>query len=285
MNSGHLSSYFTGVAAKRLSAVEVNPETSNQHEFNGVQGLKSIFGEQRITVDAHFIYFGDTARVPYGNKSKETIKKFSLEISQFLLDKNIKLLVVACNTASSYALDYLKERINIPIVGVVEPGVNAACAMTKNGKIGVIGTKGTISSMSYQNALKMRNNELKIFDRACPLFVPLVEEGWIDKKVSFMIAEEYLRDLKNSGIDTLILGCTHYPILKNVIAEVMGEKVSIVDSGTETAKIVSKMLESDDKSVGLGKNIFYVSDDTEKFKEFGIKFLEKNIDSVEKVVL
>ena len=259
---------------------------------SGIGGLTVTKEIIKHMPNEDIVYFGDTARVPYGNKSSETIQKFSLEIANFLLGKNIKILVIACNTASSYALEYLQKMIDIPIVGVIEPGAEAACKITKNNKIGVIGTKGTITSQSYHNTLKLINSELEIVNKACPLFVPLVEEGWIDKKVSYLVAEEYLAELKNNGIDTLILGCTHYPILKNVIAKVLGKKIQIVDSAVETAIKVKQILEEynllEQETLGmgysLGKYVFYVSDDAEKFREFGENILDRKIDKVEKVI-
>lgn len=260
---------------------------------SGIGGLTVAKEIIKYMPNEDIIYFGDTARVPYGNKSSDTIKKFSLEIANFLLTKNIKILVIACNTASSYALEYLQNMIDIPIIGVIQPGAEAARKITKNKKIGVIGTKGTIASKSYEENLKKMDAKLRIFNKACPLFVPLVEEGWVDKEVSYLVTNEYLSKLKRKGIDTLILGCTHYPILKNVIARVMGKKIQIVDSAVETAIKVKQtleeynLLETDTLGMGysLGKYVFYVSDDTEKFKEFGLSILERDIEKVERVVL
>jgi glutamate racemase len=255
---------------------------------SGIGGLTVTKEIIKLMPNENIVYFGDTARVPYGNKSSDTIKKFSLEITNFLLSKNIKILVIACNTASSYALAYLQTIINIPIIGVIEPGAETAFKITKNKKIGVIGTKGTIASMSYQNVLKSINPELEIINQACPLFVPLVEEGWIEKEVAYLVATEYLAVFKDSGIDTLILGCTHYPILKKVIAKVLGEKIQIVDSAIETAIKVQQTLKEknllENNNSEIGKYVFYVSDDAEKFKEFGLNILERNIDSVEKII-
>jgi glutamate racemase len=257
---------------------------------SGIGGLTVTKEIIKQLPNENIVYLGDTARVPYGNKSSDTIKKFSLEIANFLLQKNIKLLVIACNTASSFALSYLKQKINIPIIGVIEPGASAAAKITKNKKIGIIGTKGTINSQSYQNTLKKIDSSFQIFEKDCPLFVPLVEEGWIQKEVSYMIADEYLKNLKKHKIDTLILGCTHYPILKNVISTIMGNDVNIIDSAIETAKKVKEILEqklllANDSPSNSTNYEFYVSDDSEKFKEFAIKILDQNVKKVEKISL
>ncbi len=259
---------------------------------SGIGGLtvaKEIMAE---LPSENIVYFGDTARVPYGNKSRETIQKFSLQIANFLLTKNIKILVVACNTASSFALEFLKQNLKIPVIGVIEPGAAAAMKISKNFNIGVIGTKGTIQSLSYQNYLKSRDENVKVFAKACPLFVPLVEEGWTENEISSKIAEEYLRDLRDSKIDTLILGCTHYPILKNVIAKIMGSNVNIVDSARETAAATKreiKKLESLNAEIAQATDSkqyrFFVSDDKEKFEEFATKFFNSTISGKHKTYL
>jgi glutamate racemase len=263
----------------------INPIGIFDSGFGGLTVMKEII---RILPNEDIIYFGDTAHLPYGSKSKEAIKKFSLDIAKFLYKNKIKILVVACNTASSFALDYLKENLDIPVIGVVSPGVKAACKNTKVSRIGVIGTKGTINSNAYQNGLLKIDKTLKVFACACPLFVPLVEEGLTNSKITKDIVEMYLKSLKNKKIDTLILGCTHYPLLKQVIGKVIGKNVSVVDSAKETAKTVLSILVTNNIKTTSNKRPsykFYVSDDPSNFKKWGMKFLGKDIKSVEKINL
>lgn len=243
---------------------------------------------RRETPSEDIVYFGDTARVPYGTKSKETITKFSVENMKFLQNFDIKVAVVACNTASSLALDVLRERFSIPIIGVIEPGARRAIATTKNGRIGVIGTKATIGSGSYESCLKRLAPSVKVYSEACPLFVPLIEEGWLEGATVRDVARVYLEPLKSFRIDTLILGCTHYPLLAPVIQDVMGPEVRLVNSAEETAEEVKALLSED----GSGGNDadrrdavtrFYVSDEPENFRTLGERFLGTAIASVAKV--
>jgi glutamate racemase len=253
--------------------------------FGGLTVMKEIV---KILPNEDIIYFGDTAHLPYGSKSKESIQKFSIDIANFLVKNKIKLLVVACNTASSFALEYLKEKLNIPVIGVVNPGVRSACKNTQIQRIGVIGTRGTINSNAYQNALLKIDKTLQVFSCACPLFVPLVEEGLTNSKITKDIAELYLKSLKTRRIDTLILGCTHYPLLKQIIGKVMGKKVVVVDSAKETAKTVFSILVTNNIKNTSNKRPsykFYVSDDPSNFKKWGIKFLGKNIEDVKRIDL
>jgi len=204
---------------------------------SGVGGLTVLNALRAALPSADFLYLGDTARVPYGGKSKETIQRYSLECSEFLISSGAELLVVACNTASAYALDTLRESFPVPVVGVIEPGVEVALKVSKEKRIGIIGTKGTIQSMVYQNLLKSYGSE--VFAKACPLFVPLVEEGITEGKIVQDVIEYYLQELKGK-IDTLILGCTHYPLLKEPIKEFMGN-VNVVDSAEAVAQKVKEI--------------------------------------------
>ncbi len=209
---------------------------------SGIGGLTVLRAIGDRLPRERIIYFGDTARLPYGTKSKETITRFSREIVEFLMGKDPKMIVVACNTASAYSLGDLKNAVDIPVVGVIEPGARAAVRATRNRKVGVIGTRATIQSGAYLDAVQADDPGVKVFSKDCPLFVPLIEEGWMDQKVTQEIAEEYLKHLVECGVDTLILGCTHYPLLKKVIGRVMGRDVILVDSAEETALEVEHAL-------------------------------------------
>jgi glutamate racemase len=209
---------------------------------SGVGGLTVLHEIVKALPHEEEIYFGDTGRYPYGTKSAETITRFSLENVEFLAGRGIKLLVVACNSVSAVALDAIRARFPIPVIGVIEPGARAAAARTRSGRVGVIGTEATIASGAYSTALRALRPSLEMYVRACPLFVPLAEEGWIDGPIARQVAETYLASLARSGIDTLILGCTHYPLLTGVISYVMGDQVTLVSSAEECAKDVYKML-------------------------------------------
>ncbi len=209
---------------------------------SGVGGLTVLKEIVKALPQEDTIYLGDTARVPYGTKSPETVTRYAHQITSFLASRDIKLLVVACNTASAVALEPLKERFPMPIVGVIEPGARRAVSVTRTGKVGVIGTEGTIRSSAYAKAIKRMNPEIEVMTRACPLFVPLAEEGWVDNEVARITARTYLQGLRDEGVDTLVLGCTHYPLLKGIISEVMGEGVTLVDSAEETARTVAEIL-------------------------------------------
>src|SRR5256714_6483597 len=189
------------------------------------------------------IYFGDTARVPYGPKSPETVRRYSGEILAYLLRRGVKAVVVACNTSTAHALGSLKERARVPVVGVIEPGARAAVAATKTGTIGVIGTAGTIASGAYERAIKALRPDARVHGQACPLFVPLVEEGWVEHPAAELIAREYLEPLRRAQVDVLVLGCTHYPLLKPLLGRGMGPDVTLVDSAEETATAVARELE------------------------------------------
>ena len=243
---------------------------------SGVGGLTVAREIMNQLPNENIVYFGDTARVPYGSKSKETIITFSKQISQFLQTKNVKAIVIACNTASAFALEALKAETNIPIVDVIEPGARAAAETTKHNKIGVIGTVGTVNSGIYTEYLRRIKPEALVYSRACPLFCPLVEENWLYDSVTIEIAERYLSELKGYGVDTLVLGCTHYPLLRHTIQKVMGEHVQLVNPAYETALTLKKVLEMKDlekKEWKPNTHQFYVSDGAEKFRTFANSIL------------
>jgi len=254
---------------------------------SGVGGL-TVFSEVEKTLPREeIVYFGDTARVPYGTKSKETVTKFSVENIEFLMKHNVKLVLVACNTASSLSLEFLKRCFRVPIIGVIDPGAKNSVDRTRNNRIGVIGTSATISSGAYEKAIKKISSKMAVFSQDCPLFVPLVEEGWSYKSVTFEVASTYLNSLKKKNIDTLILGCTHYPLLKNVIRKVMGNKVSLVDSAGEVAKEAKSVLDAGglmNKKQGKKKHKFFVSDEPEHFIRLGERFLNRKMKRVKKAV-
>jgi len=228
---------------------------------SGVGGL-TVFKEiNKEFPKANIYYLGDTARVPYGNKSKETIIRYSIECANYLRNFNIDVLVIACNTASSHALNVLRDYLDIEVIGVIEPGVETALKYTKNKKIGVIGTQATIRSNSYKNKLLEADNTLEIYQKPCPLFVPLVEEGMIDNHIAEMVVKEYLDDLVAKGIDTLILGCTHYPLLKNTIQKLY-PNITIVDSSKATAQYLKRYF-SDFQEEGEKK--VFITDESQNF--------------------
>ncbi len=234
------------------------------------------------------IYLGDTARVPYGTRSAETVVRYSFENTRFLSSKNIKLLVVACNTASAVSLDAIRNRISIPVIGVIEPGAKAAVRATNNRRVGVIGTEATVRSSSYTKAIKAIDESIEVFGLSCPLFVPLVEEGWTQGPVATLVAREYLGDMNENEIDTVVLGCTHYPLLKEVIAGVMGEGVTLIDSAVETAheiKAALKVLGLNSEQNNSPMRKFYVTDSPERFLKVGESFLGQKIVHIEKTDL
>jgi glutamate racemase len=255
---------------------------------SGIGGLTVVKSVQQIMPNENIVYFGDTARVPYGSKSNETVIEYSLQAANFLLRKNIKLLVVACNTASSVALKELRKFLTIPVIGMIEPGAGTAIRESKKGIIGVIGTRATINNKAYSTEIKRLNPKVKVYEKACPLFVPLAEEGWLDHKVTELVAKEYLSEVKEKKIDTLVLGCTHYPILKEVIQKVVGKSVKLVDSGSPAAKLVEDYLNGRqlrNQSVHHGVSEFYVSDVPVKFKDVAERFLGTKVTHLHKVEL
>lgn len=257
---------------------------------SGLGGLTVVREIIKFLPNEDLIYLGDTARVPYGTRSKETIIKFSFEDANFLLKQNVKCIVIACNTASSQAGDILKKRLKIPVFEVITSAAKDAVSLTKNGKIGVIGTRGTIGSKAYQKKIKNLNSKLKVFANACPLFVSFIEEGETTGPALQLIAKKYLSGLKKQNIDTLILGCTHYPIIGEVIKqEVDSNKVKLIDPGNSEAKSVkkylteNKILTSSEKS---GKREYFVTDLTDRFTKVAEMFLGHSIDGkVKKVVI
>ncbi|OGU27624.1 MAG: glutamate racemase [Ignavibacteria bacterium GWA2_35_9] len=255
---------------------------------SGIGGLTVVKRFLTALPNENIIYFGDTARVPYGSKSNSTVIEYSLQDARFLLSKNVKAIVVACNTASSVAIDELRKTFDIPIIGMIGPGSKAALKETKNKKVGVIGTRATISNSAYAKRLKFLDPSVEVFEKACPLFVPLAEEGWIKKNATFEIAEEYLNELRSKEIDTLVLGCTHYPILSGVIQKVIGPNVKLIDSGIASVEIVKEELKKNNllsQRDSGGESIFYVSDIPTKFKEIAELFLGKPVNGITKVEL
>jgi len=254
---------------------------------SGIGGLTVLREIWEAVPDESTIYFGDNSRSPYGTKSRSTIIRYSLQNMKFLESKDVKMIVIACNTASAYAYEELKKRANVPVVEVVTPGADVACRATKNGRIGIIATKGTISTGVYKKAVEDRAKELgmeniEIFEQACPLFVSLAEEGWWDKEVTRLTAEEYLKPLKEAGVDTLVMACTHYPLLSKVIQEVMGDGVTLVNTGEATAKVVKELLNSEG-TTSEGNNSpvreFYTSDEPELFEQVATPFLGEGLPS------
>lgn len=252
---------------------------------SGVGGLTVVKELINQLPNENIIYFGDTARVPYGIKSKETVIRFSIESILFLLKEEVKLICVACNTVSSFALPAIKNHFRVPIVGVISPGAREAVYATKNKRIGVIGTHATIKSRAYEKEINSLDPKIKITVRACPLFVPFVEEGWHNEKVVFDVARVYLKPLKEDRVDTVILGCTHYPLLKPVIKEVMGRDVVLIDSAKQVATEVKQILANEGllETNHKAMRSFYVSDDPAWFSGLAKRFLGYALKDVKKV--
>lgn len=250
---------------------------------SGIGGLTVMKEIMHQIPDEKIIYFGDTARVPYGSKSRETVTKFSRQIVHFLESQHVKAIVVACNTASAYALDELERETEVPIIGVVKPGARVASEVTKNGKIGVIATAATISSAIYSSYIKKKKPDVEVIERACPLFVPLVEEGLWRDPVTDEIARRYLAELIDIDIDTLVLGCTHYPLIRETIGRIMGERVTLVNPAYETARELKELLQREEllrkvrPALGDNQYQFYVSDASEKFKQFANSIIKYGI--------
>jgi glutamate racemase len=250
---------------------------------SGVGGLTVMQKLIQTLPHERFIYFGDTGRVPYGNKSAQTVLRYSIESTICLLQKNIKFLVVACNTVDAMALSKLRLLFNIPIVGVIDPGAEKAVAVTRTQCIGVLGTKGTIHSGAYQAAIQKLAPQATIVPIACPLFVPLVEEHWIHHPVTHLIVQEYLKPLSDQNIDTLLLGCTHYPLLSSIIQQHVGSEVKLVDSASNCAVRVAHLLQKNNllASKLQGQHQYFVSDDPKKFHAFGERIFGYPFESVE----
>ncbi len=263
-----------------------NHESSNDQNKaigifdSGLGGLTVVREIIKTLPHESVVYLGDTARVPYGVKSPDTVTKYAFQNTEFLLHQGIKFIVVACNTAAAFALKKLQGSFTPPCLGVIAPGVRAALKATQSGKIGIIGTAGTISSQAYIQAIKDINSQVVVFSQACPLFVPLVEEAWIDHPVTYRIAEIYLEFFKKKQIDTLILGCTHYPLLKEVISDILGPKVALIDSAMFLARELQMILQNKEllnQQKTTGELRFFVTDMPEHFYSLGKLFLKRAI--------
>ena len=254
---------------------------------SGIGGLTVLREIWKVLPGESTIYFGDNSRAPYRNKSRSTVIRYSLQNMKFLESKDVKMIVIACNTASAYAYDTLKDRAGVPVVEVVTPGAEAAIRATKNGKIGIIGTKATISTGVYKQAVEKSAEKhgiknIEIYQKTCPLFVSLAEEGWWDNEVARLTAKEYLTPLKEAGIDTLVLACTHYPLLTKVIGEIMGEGITLVNTGEAAAAVVKDMLSDGGmapEDAGTPKREFYTSDEPEMFENVATPFLGEGLPS------
>ena len=246
---------------------------------SGIGGLTVVSALSSALPNENILYVGDTARVPYGNKSPLRIKQFSREITEWLIQQNCKIIVVACNTVSSMAIHYLQSHFYLPIIGVINPGVDFAINITKNKNIGVLGTQGTINSNAYGKELLSKVPDIKIISKACPLFVPLVEEGLVEGEIPLSVAGLYLKGLQSSDVDTVILGCTHYPLLKKVIGAFLGKKITLVDSGNAIARSVAYELNSHKliSTSNKGEIQCFVTDDPKYFDILASRFLHKNI--------
>lgn len=253
---------------------------------SGIGGLTVVKALMQELPFESIVYFGDTARVPYGSKSRSTIVRFSLENVEFLLRCGVKCIVIACNTSSSFALPTLRKYFKVPIIGVIHPGARAAVQATLNKRVGVIGTEATVRSRAYDLEIKRLDPSMTVFSQSCPLFVPLVESGWLNGSISAQIAAKYLEPLTRHRIDTLILGCTHYPLLAPVIRHAMGHEVTLVDSATQTATEVKGLLAWNEwlsPSRMTPRHRFFVTDEPDHFTDLGKQFLGRSIRSVERV--
>jgi glutamate racemase len=254
---------------------------------SGLGGLTVLKEIMRLLPGEELLYLGDTARVPYGTKSPPTVLRYALEAATFLVQRRVKMLVVACNTASSVALPALEERFSLPVIGVIEPGARRAAELTRNRRIGVIGTEGTIKSCAYTRAIHALDPEIQIYSAPCPLFVPLAEEGWAEHQVALLAARDYLAPLMEQGIDTLVLGCTHYPLLKNTLQAILGDAVQLVDSAEETARLVAGQLAGRDifRRSAPAAPRFFVTDIPTRFEKVGGAFLGASLCGVQQVEL
>ena len=258
---------------------------------SGLGGLTVLKAVNEMIPAEGVVYFGDNGRAPYGTKSKEVIIKYTFQDINFLLSHDVKMIVIGCNTASACSLDIVKDKLKIPVVEVVEAGAEAALKRTKNKKIGIIGTSATVGSGVYTRAIKQKDSEVEVYAKACSMFVPLVEEGWWNNDIAERICREYLEPLKEENIDTLILGCTHYPLLQDTIQKVMGAEVTLINSATEVAKVIERTL--NELEIGCLRNEnyendeeaeyeFFTSDSVEKFKALGSIFLGREVKKVKK---
>ncbi|MFI5251119.1 MAG: glutamate racemase [Bacteroidota bacterium] len=250
---------------------------------SGIGGLTVVQALMKRFPNENIVYFGDTARVPYGPKSPQVIREYAAQDTEFLVSKSVKMIVVACNTVSSVALDVVMKHARVPVVGVILPGAKAAVAATKKNRVGIIGTAGTIASDAYAYNIHQFKKSIEVISKACPLFVPLVEEGWLTHSATEMIAKEYLFPLKLAKIDTLVLGCTHYPLLKGIIGKIFENEITLIDSGEATSEEVSNVLDQQqlhNPSSVRGNVEFFVSDIPSKFSEIGERFLGKKLGKV-----
>lgn len=250
---------------------------------SGIGGLTVVKALNKILPKEDIIYFGDTARLPYGSKSPHTIRQFAMQDAEFLVSRNVKMIIVACHSVSSVALDDLRNSYNLPIIGVIEPGAKAVVKASKNKRIGVIGTQATIIAGAYERAIKKIDKKVEIIARPTPLFVALAEEGWFTGSITYKIAKIYLSAMAGECIDALLLGCTHYPLLKTTITKVFKNKVKIVDASSETALAAKILLETNNlintaKKSGIMK--FYLSDITPNFSVAGRRFLGADLGEV-----
>lgn len=254
---------------------------------SGLGGLTVLKEITKILPNENIVYFGDTARVPYGPRSKETVMKYTFQAINFLMSKNVKAIVIACNTATARSLKEANEKYNIPIIGVIEAGARTAAYSTKNKIVGVIGTEGTVRSKAYNLEIGKLDKDIKVIDKACSLFVPIVEEGWSNTEIASLTAKKYLEELMEEGIDSLVLGCTHYPLLKRTIGKVVGEDIKLVNPAKETAKDLKDILENENL-VRMTKDNelsyeYYVSDIPERFATIAEEFLKKEIQYVKSI--
>ena len=255
---------------------------------SGIGGLTVVRALMKQLPHENIVYYGDTARVPYGTKSPQVIREYAAQDADFLVSQGIKMLVVACNTVSAVALDIVQKRARVPVVGVIIPGARAAVSATRKKRVGIIGTSATVNSGAYTNAVRQIDEEVQVFARACPLFVPLAEEGWIDHQVTMLVAKEYLFPLTLEKVDTLILGCTHYPVLRSSIAAVLDSRITLIDSGAAAALEVERVLDEQDirnPSKQKPNLQFFVSDLPAKFSEIGERFLGQKMGRVRRVPL
>lgn len=251
---------------------------------SGIGGLTVVRALRELLPNETIFYLGDTARVPYGGKSAATVERYSLEIAEMLLAENCKTIVVACNTASALALPRLKSTTPIPVTGVIRPGAQAAVAATRNGHIGVIGTRATIRSGAYESALRTFDPTVRITARPCPLFVPLIEEGWLESEITDRVVRQYLTPLVEEGVDTLVLGCTHYPLLREAIGRFLGQSVTLVDSAQNCATAVVRLLEEEDlraNSNAVGQLSVALTDPPDAFLDVAIEALQLDLGPVQ----
>ncbi len=253
---------------------------------SGIGGLTVVKEIINNLPGEDIVYFGDTARVPYGNKSRSTVLRYSRQIVRFLKSKGVKAIVVACNTASALALDELEAEVDVPIMGVIKPGVSAALRVTRNGRIGVIATQSTIDSRLYQELIAKEMPKASVFAKACPLFVPLVEEGWTNDSVTLEVAKRYLKELQEKEIDTLILGCTHYPLLFNLLGEYLGDKITLVNPAYDTARALKEQLAAlglENDGSKKSDHYFYTSDSIDKSLAFAGAILSCTIEGAKQI--